>query len=125
MTDSALRTNVTRAFAKATAIFADAFYTNAYEVLRAVKVDDGSGGQTETETVIETGRCQLSITNRLGAERVNAADIIRAPSAYTAEWLTQGAVTESDTLRIDGTRTFNIVDLKRDDAVTYADLEEI
>lgn len=125
MTDSPLRTNVTRAFAKATAIFADAFYTNTYEVLRDVSVSDGSGGQTETESVIETGECQLSITNRLGAERANPADVIQAPSSYTAEWLTVGTVTESDTLRVDGTRTFNITDLKRDDSVTYADLEEI
>lgn len=111
------------AFAEAVTIGAESFYANHYEIVRTGTTWSGSGG-TETETVVETGRCLLTVANRLGSEAQSAGQVLTHPS-YTAEWLTAGTVTPSDTLRIDGTRTFNITDLKRDDHVTYADLEEV
>jgi len=110
-------------FAEAAIIVADAVYANRYEVMRPGTTWSGSGG-TSTETVVETGRCLLAVANRLGSEAQSAGQVLTHPS-YTAEWLTVGIVTSSNTLRIDGVRTFNITDLKRDDHVTYADLEEV
>lgn len=108
-------------------VFADAFHGDTYEVIRTTQVSDGSGGTTVVEAVVDgPRRCSLTVSNRLGGERVSGNTVI-AVSIYVAELPITADVTETDTLRINGNRTFEITDVKtggRHDLFTEVTLEE-
>lgn len=104
---------VGQAWAEARLVFADAFHADTYEVLRGVTlVSDGSGGNTAEPIAIESGRCSLTVANRLGGERVSGNTVI-AVSIYVAKLPIDADVIETDTLRINGNREFAITDVKK------------
>lgn len=117
-------------------VFADAFHPDSYQVVRNVPVSDGSGGTTDTPTVVETGRCSLEPSNRMGDERLSG-DVVVAQSSYIAELspapigaapaTKYSIVKATDTLEING-RTFQITTKPRSGGnhgmFTLCDLEE-
>ncbi len=108
-----LADELTLVWAQAAEELADAFHADTYEVFRGVTlVSDGSGGNTAEPIAIESGRCSLTVSNRLGGERVSG-NIVIAVSIYVAELPIDANVKETDTLRINGNRTFEITDVKR------------
>ncbi len=122
-----LADELTLVWNEARPVFADAFHGDTYEVLRGVTlVSDGSGGNTAEPIAIESGRCSLTVSNRLGGERVSG-NIVIAVSIYVAELPIDADVTETDTLRINGNRAFEITDVKTGglhDLFTEVTLEE-
>lgn len=95
-------------------VFADAFHADTYEVLRGVTlVSDGSGGNTAEPIVVDgPKRCDFTLENRFVGERVSGNTVI-AVSIYVAELPINANVTETDTLRINGNRDFEITDVKK------------
>lgn len=122
-----LADELTLVWNEARPVFVDAFHADTYEVLRGeTLVSDGSGGNTAEPIAIESGRCSLTVSNRLGGERVSGNTVI-AVSIYVAELPITANVTETDTLRINGNRTFEITDVKTGglhDLFTEVTLEE-
>lgn len=97
---------------EAAPIFAEHFHADRYELVEVVTTDDGWGGSTTEETVVESGRCALDMTSMKGGETVRD-DIGLVETAYTAELPRTSIATPSHTLKING-RTFDVVDVKRD-----------
>lgn len=95
---------------EAAPIIAEQFHADEYEIVRVERVSDGYGGWTETETVIESGRCFLD-TSGAGREVVGGS-VVEAISPYTAELPYDSAVSETDTLVING-RPFSITSVVR------------
>ncbi|MDQ3526077.1 MAG: hypothetical protein M3451_13635, partial [Chloroflexota bacterium] len=119
---------LTAVWNEARPVFVDAFHGDTYEVLRGVTlVSDGSGGNTAEPIVVDgPRRCSLTVSNRLGGERVSGNTVISV-SIYVAELPINANVTETDTLRINGNRTFEITDVKTGglhDLFTEVTLEE-
>ena len=101
------------------------FHTDAYVILRTVETKDLEGGATTVPTTVESGRCRLVISQRMGGERVGAGQVV-ALSLYTAELPKSSIVTESDTIEINA-RTFGVSDVKRGGGLglfTVVELEE-
>ncbi len=132
MTDYSTADDVAAAFADARPIFAGAFHSDPYAIVRSVETPDGSGGSTSVDVTVETGRCSLSVSQRMGGEGITG-DIVGPRSLYTAELstlvngeLVASIVTESDMIEIDG-RRFSITDTKRESGrnpLTVVELEE-
>lgn len=95
---------------EAAPIIAEQFHADEYEIVRVERVSDGYGGWTETETVVEAGRCFLD-TSGAGREVVGGS-VVEAISPYTAELPYDSAVSETDTLVING-RPFDITSVVR------------
>src|SRR5690606_10668339 len=102
--------NPARPRAEAAPIIAEQFHADEYELVRVERVSDGYGGWTETETVVESGRCFLD-TSGAGREVVGGS-VVEAISPYTAELPYDSAVSETDTLVING-RPFDITSVVR------------
>ena len=116
---------LTGKFAMLRAKIAENFHPDHYEVVATDVVPDGSGGTIPTTETVETGRCRLDLTGRLGSEGPRG-DVITATSMYTAELPYESAVTEEDTLVING-REFAVIDVKRGgehELFTVCELEE-
>lgn len=125
MTDYSVADGVAAAFAEARPIFAGAFHTETYAIVRDEGVSDGMGGRTVVLVTVETGRCSLTIAQRMGGERVSG-DTIVPISLYTAELPITSIVTEADGLGFSG-RIFNVTDVKKGGALdlfTVVELEE-
>ena len=99
-------------FQAARPIFAEKFHADSYEVTRTVRIPDGSGGSTTTESVVESGRCSLDVARFRGSERPGGGDVVTSIAAYTVELPIDTALTAADTLTING-RAFNVIDVKR------------
>lgn len=132
MTDYTVADDVAAAFADARPIFAGAFHGDTYAVVRAVETRDDEGGYTTVDATVETGRCSLTVSQRMGGERISGGTVIPT-SLYTAELstfvngeLVASIVTEADTIEIDG-RRFSVTDTKRESGrnpLTVVELEE-
>ncbi len=122
-----LADELTLVWAQAAEELADAFHADTYEVFRGVTlVSDGSGGNTAEPRFIESKRCDFTLENRFVGERVSGNTVI-AVSIYVAELPIDANVKETDTLRINGNRTFEITDVKTGglhDLFTEVTLEE-
>lgn len=117
--------DLTAVWAEAADIIAENLHADTYEVVRATPVSDNSGGTTLTDVVVETGRCRLTVANRLGGERASG-DVVLAISLYVAQLPYESVVMETDRLRING-RVFQVTDVKRGGLhglFTEASLEE-
>lgn len=104
-----LADDLTQVWDAARPVFAESFHADTYELIRAVRVPDGYGGSTTEPQVVESGRCALDVSNRLGDERVTGG-VVTATANYTAELPIDADVKPDDTLRING-RTFEITDV--------------
>ncbi|MDQ3540129.1 MAG: hypothetical protein M3440_05525 [Chloroflexota bacterium] len=132
MTDYSTADEVAAAFADARPIFAGAFHTETYSIVQAVETRDDEGGYTTVDATVETGRCSLTVSQRMGGEGITG-DIVGPRSLYTAELstfingeLVASIVTEADTIEIDG-RRFSVTDTKRESGrnpLTVVELEE-
>lgn len=103
--------DLTPVWAEMRAVLADAFHADTYEVIATTEVPDGYGGTTTTEEVVETGRCVLDLSGRLGSEAIRGG-VPTATSTYTAELPIDSVVDETDTLRING-REFAVISVAR------------
>ncbi len=113
-------------FQAARPIFAEKFHADTYAITRTTRVADGSGGYTDTEAVVESGRCSLDVARYRGSESVAGSGVVTSIAAYTAELPIDSVLTASDTLAING-RAFNVIDVKRGGEMglfTEATLEE-
>lgn len=102
-----------------------ATHKDAYQLLRRVATQTGSGTRSFTETVVESGMGSLAVRNVLNGEAVRA-DALGATATYTFTLPLMSTITPSDTLRI-GTRTFTISGVQQGGhyaAFATADLEE-
>jgi hypothetical protein len=88
----------------------EAFHADDYALVRRTPTRDQYGGSTFTETTVETGRCRLTVANRLGGERISG-DRVLAISLYIAQLPKSTVARETDLLRVNG-RTFEITDIK-------------
>lgn len=118
--------DLTPTWAEMRAILAEQFHADHYQVMRREEVPDGYGGTTMGEPEpVETGRCTLDLTGRLGSENIRGG-VPTAVSTYTAELPIDSIVEETDTLDING-RTFEVVSVARGgahDLFTTVGLEE-
>ncbi len=125
MTDYSVADALAAAFADARPIFSGAFHADTYQVVRDTSTDDGYGGSTVVSTTIESGRCSLTISQRMGGEGISAGQVLPL-SLYTAELPIDSIVTENDRLTING-RPFSVTDVKQGGALdlfTVVELEE-
>lgn len=125
MTDYSTADDLAAAFADARPIFAGAFHADTYAIVRAVQTRDDEGGYTTVDATVETGRCSLAVSQRMGGERISGGTVIPG-SLYTAELPIESIVTETDRLGFSG-RIFSVSDAKRGgslDLFTVVELEE-
>ncbi len=125
MTDYTVADELAAAFAEARPIFAGAFHTDTYSLVRSVETSDNAGGSTTVDATVETGRCSLNVSPRQGGEALSG-DRVTPMSLYTAELPINSVVTENDRLVIDG-RMFAVTDVKKGgklDLFTIVELEE-
>ena len=87
------------------------------EVVRSTPTADGRGGITTIDTVVESTRCALSVSQRSGTEGPRA-DQITGISVYTCDLPWSSLLTDADTLRVNG-RDFTVT------SVGYAEGFEI
>lgn len=102
-----------------------ATHRDAYEVLRRVATQTGSGTRSFVETVVESGMGSLDVRNGLASEPVRA-EAIGSSSAYTMTLPLATVATPKDTLRVAG-RLFAITGVTKGGhyaAFATADLEE-
>lgn len=119
---------ITQALDEARGLIVSDLMPDTYEIKRGVtRIADGSGGYTETPNIVESGRCRLDATQRLGSEGVSG-NIIEAASAYVLYLPLTSTLTAADTVIINDTREFAVVSAPRragEWALTAtADLEE-
>ena len=100
-------------WAEARSIFADAFHTDVYQIVRSEQVEDGYGGSSFTENVVEEGRCVLEVRNIMGGERQTAGgSLMTTVSRYSVTMPIASVVKTDDTLIVNG-RRFDVKDVKR------------
>jgi len=125
VTDYSVADDLAAAFAEARPIFAGAFHTDSYALVRSVETSDNAGGSTSVDATVETGRCSLNVSPRMGGE-VLSGDRVTPMSLYTAELPIDSIVTETDRLGFSG-RLFSVTDVKKGgnlDLFTVVELEE-
>jgi len=125
VTDYSVADDVAAAFAEARPLLAGAFHADTYQVVRDVATADGYGGSTIVSSTLESGRCSLNVSQRMGGEGISAGQVLPL-SLYTAELPITSIVAESDRLTING-RPFSVTDVKRGgltDLFTVVELEE-
>lgn len=75
---------------------------DTYAITRGTtRVPDGSGGYTETPTVVETGPCRLSPSQRLSVEGLQGG-VLTATGPYTLHLPLDTTITASDTVEVNG-----------------------
>ncbi len=124
MTDYTVADAVAAAFVDARPIIAGAFHTDTYSIVRTVETWSGQGA-TSVDTAVETGRCSLTISQRMGGEVISAGAVV-PNSLYAAELPIDSIVTEKDVIVI-SSRAFNVTDTKKGGALdlfTVVELEE-
>lgn len=102
-----------------------AAHKDAYEVLRRVPTQTGSGPRSLANVVVETGMGDLAVPNR-GASETVQAEAIGPSSSYTLTLPLATIATPDDTIRVDG-RLFGITGIQRGGhfaAFATAQLEE-
>ena len=87
------------------------------EVVRPTQTADGRGGTTTIDTVVESTRCALSVSQRAGTEGPRADQMVGV-SVYTCDLPWSSLLTDADTLRVNG-RDFTVT------SVGYAEGFEI
>lgn len=98
-------------WARASAVFEEAFASDDYEIRRAERTADGRGGSTEHTVIDETGKCSLDVdTNRSGEQQVG--DRITTRSSYLVTIYQETGITTKSDLYVNG-RHFNVLDVKR------------
>jgi hypothetical protein len=104
-----------------------ATWVDHYEILRDVPVKDNRGGETMTESVVESDRCLLQVVNRVGAESAGGSPIIQGITPYRAKLPSTTVLKDTDRLRING-RKFDVVSIARGGLMavgTDVELEEV
>lgn len=91
-------------------------FVDDYEITRTTTVPDGSGGTTETDAVVESGRCSLEVTQQRGTEAPAGGGVVVSIATYTALLPIDSVLTAADTLTING-REFDVIDVKRGGAL--------
>lgn len=98
-------------WAEAAGIFADAFWSDDFEIWRPTETSDGRGGTTTTLEPKGSGKCSLEVAQTQSGERTTDA-MTMTVSTYVAELPIDVDLQTTDELRING-RRMNIIDIKR------------
>ena len=92
---------------------------DAYTVVRTVNADDGEGGGTPTEGVVEAGSCNLTAGATRPEERA-VADQAQSTAPYVLRNLPWNTIlAASDTVQVAG-RTFEVLGVLRTEAANVA-----
>lgn len=83
--------------------FAGAFHADTYDLLRVTRVSDGRGGWTTTETTVETGRCQILVSQAQGREGLSG-DVVQSTIRQSAELPLTTIAKPDDVLSVNGRR---------------------
>ena len=117
--------DITAAWDDARPILADAFHPDSYSIVRMARTSDGFGGHTNVPAVVESGKCSLDASARIGAEGASGP-LTLSITSYTVELPIESTLEASDTLYVN-TRKFNVTSvLKGDDHEVFvtAEVEE-
>jgi hypothetical protein len=84
---------------------------DTYRIIRTTEVTDLEGGETTTETYLETGgRCLLQRGGTRGVEGANGS-VVFATADFVAQLPSSTVVTERDVLEVNG-REFQVISVK-------------
>ena len=98
--------DITQAWNEARPILADAFHPDTYLIVRMTRVPDGYGGHTDVEAVVESGKCSLDASGRVGAEGASGP-LTLSITSYTVELPIETTLEASDTLYVNS-RKFHV-----------------
>ncbi|MGB3330696.1 MAG: hypothetical protein WBA46_17170 [Thermomicrobiales bacterium] len=88
---------------QAAPIFADAFHADTYVLVALDKTNDGRGGRTPVEKIVEgPRRCSLSAPQQKGVIRFIGQEVIASEAPYAAELPRDSIVTKDHIVRING-----------------------
>lgn len=82
-----------------------------YTVIRATLVDDGAGGRTATEAIVEAGKCRKRLGGVREGERV-VMQRLQWSSGYALDLPTETSLTPADDITVNGTR-FEVGEVQR------------
>lgn len=102
MSERTTADDIAEAMAEARPVFADAFLADRYQLLADVEVDDGYGGRTMTEEIVEEGRCLLDVAGTQGRE---GGDVVLGIGPYIADLPIDTMATTDHRIRITATGT--------------------
>lgn len=94
------------------ALVEDLGFPDTYEVLRPTRTDTEEGGWTIGETVVSTGICRLRPVGESAEERIIVEQMI-SETAYSLDFAYAVDLTRADRVRVNATRTFEVVDVVR------------
>lgn len=103
--------DVKAAFDEARPILADAFHSDDYEIKRMERVADGSGGWTNEEVVVESGKCALTASTIMGTEGASGP-LTLSIASYEAEMPIDTDLTAADALYINE-RKFDVIAVRK------------
>lgn len=126
MTDYSIADRIAATWDRVRTRIAGAFHADTYELIRFDEVEDGRGGETVTEDVIEAGRCQLVQRPVQGREGLSG-DILQSSYRLTAEMPEATLALPDDEIQING-RRYRIVSVQpvgEHGLFPAADLEQV
>ena len=107
----AVHEDITAAWAKARPVLADACHPDTYLIVRLTRVPDGSGGHTNVEAVVESGKCALTAATTVGSEGVNGPLTVSV-TGYTVE-LPKGTTLEASDVLYVNSRKFEVIAVQK------------
>ena len=104
--------DITAAWNEARPILADAFHPDNYMIVRKTRVSDGSGGSTDVEVVVESGKCALDVKEQFGMREGAEGPQTMSVTSYLVEMPISTVLHAADLIYINS-RKFDVIGVNR------------
>lgn len=103
---------ITAAWNEARVELADAFHPDNYMIVRKTRVPDGSGGTTDVEIVVESGKCALDVKEQFGMREGAEGPQTMSVTSYLVEMPINTVLNAADLLYVNS-RKFDVIGVNR------------